>query len=244
MSTHLEPLASPLRLDVDGTLTLAELTESLNDICRQAERSARVVVVLSLSETGRRAWPGDAAIQDVNQWERAIRRFERLASASIAVADGTCGGPALDLLLPTDYRIVASDFRLVLHHEDGQFWPGMAVYRLANQVGIARARQMLLSGEISAQRALDVGLIDEIADITDDVMRATVAKLGRVSGAEVAIRRQLLLEAPGTSFDEARGAHLAACDREMRRVRERVMPDAKRPARVPDAKRPARASPR
>ena len=49
--------------------------------------------------------------------------------------------------------------------------------------------------------------------------QAAVVMLGRVAGAEHAIRRQLLLEAATTSYEDALGAHLAACDRELRRLR-------------------------
>jgi isomerase DpgB len=169
-----------------------------------------------------RSWPGAVEIQDVNRWERAVRRLERLTAVSIAVGSGTCGGHALDLLLAADYRIATADFRLLLPVNDGHFWPGMAIHRLANQLGVARARQLVLWGhEISARRAVELGLIDEIATEPTDAVQAATLLLGRVSGADLAVRRQLLLEAPATSFEEAIGAHLAACDRELRRVHGR-----------------------
>jgi isomerase DpgB len=37
-------------------------------------------------------------------------------------------------------------------------------------------------------------------------------------GAELAIRRQLMLEAMTTTFEDALGTHLAACDRALRSV--------------------------
>jgi len=39
-----------------------------------------------------------------------------------------------------------------------------------------------------------------------------------VDGRELSIRRRLLLEAASTSFEDALGAHLAACDRALRRA--------------------------
>ena len=39
-----------------------------------------------------------------------------------------------------------------------------------------------------------------------------------VEGAELAIRRQLMLEAPTATFEDALGVHLAACDRSLRRL--------------------------
>ncbi|MEK8174877.1 hypothetical protein NKH77_54940 [Streptomyces sp. M19] len=43
--------------------------------------------------------------------------------------------------------------------------------------------------------------------------------MGRISDQELAVRRQLLLEAASVEYDEALGVHLAACDRELRRLR-------------------------
>jgi isomerase DpgB len=44
--------------------------------------------------------------------------------------------------------------------------------------------------------------------------------VGRVSDRETALRRQLLIEAGSAGYDEALGIHLAACDRELRRLRQ------------------------
>jgi len=50
------------------------------------------------------------------------------------------------------------------------------------------------------------------------VLAEVAAAAGTFTGKEVAIRRQLLLDAAQHSFEEALGAHLAACDRALRRV--------------------------
>lgn len=209
-------------LEVDGR-PLAELTRLVQAVCTQIEqRRSPAVVVLRLGTTppADRSWPGaDAGIQDVNRWERAVRRLERLDAVTIAVAGNVCGGPALDVLLATDYRIATVNLQLLLPINDGHCWPGMAVHRLVHQVGAARARQVVLWGdELSARRALDIGLVDEItADVIEAVQAATVL-LGRVAGRELTVRRQLLLEASSTSYEDALGTHLAACDRELRRI--------------------------
>ena len=59
-------------------------------------------------------WPRDLTVALVSKWERALRRLERLPAATIAVADGDCGGPALDALLATDYRIASPAVRLIV----------------------------------------------------------------------------------------------------------------------------------
>ncbi|MET9507640.1 enoyl-CoA-hydratase DpgB [Streptomyces flavidovirens] len=211
-----------ITLQLDAGRSLSELTAAVNDACNQAEeRADRSVVLLRLpgpsAET--RSWPGKVDIQQVNRWERAVRRLERLPTLSIAVAAGACGGPALDLLLVSDYRVGASDLRLLAPVNDGHFWPGMAVYRISQQLGAARARQIVLWGdEIDVVRAQELGLIDQITDDADSAAHTATVLMGRISDRELAIRRQLLLEAQALEFDDALGAHLAACDRELRRL--------------------------
>lgn len=210
-------------LPLDGTQTMEDLTGSLNTLCGRAEDlEDECIVVLRLTgpESGPSTlWPGAVGVQLVNRWERAVRRLERLPAITIAVVQGTCGGPALELLLASDYRIGSPDLRVLLPVNDGQFWPGMAMYRLVHQVGAARSRQLVLWGhEIAADRCLHVGLVDDINSDIDETVAAARVLLGRQPGAEVAIRRQLLLEATSTTFDEALGTHLAACDRELRRL--------------------------
>ncbi|HEY7592180.1 MAG TPA: enoyl-CoA-hydratase DpgB [Actinophytocola sp.] len=208
-----------LRLDIDAGRPLAELTVSIDGVCRRAEDGATVLVLcLENMPPGARVWPGRVSIQEVNRWERALRRLERLSSVTIAVAHGTCGGPALDLWLAADYRIGSADLRMMLPVNDGHFWPGMALHRLVNEIGVARARRLVLWGhEITAERAEALGLVDEIAGELEEAVRAAALLLGQEAGADYALRRQLLLEAPAASYEEALGAHLAACDRDLRR---------------------------
>ncbi|WP_017557214.1 enoyl-CoA-hydratase DpgB [Nocardiopsis baichengensis] len=209
-------------LEVDGTRPLAELTAALNGVCdRVEEASGPAVVVLWPGPTSPdgRSWPGKVEIREVGRWEKAVRRLERLDAVVIGVIRGTCGGPALDLLLASDYRIGSTDMRLLMPVNEGQFWPGMAVHRLVHQVGAARTRQLVLWADgITADRAGELGLVDDVAAQVADSVRAAALLLGRIAGPELAVRRQLLMEAPTTGFEEALGAHLAACDRELRRL--------------------------
>lgn len=211
-----------LQLDIPTDAQLNELTAMVNGICEQAEEQNHAVIVFRfitnvLELTN---WPGQVSIQDVNRWERAIRRVERLRAAVIAMVTGTIGGPAVELLLATDHRIATQDLRLCMPVNDGHIWPGMAIHRLVNQVGLARARQLIMRmHDVSAQWALDVGLVDEITDDTQSALRAAVARMAKMPSAEIAVRRQLLLEATTTTYEDALGTYLAACDRELRRLR-------------------------
>lgn len=210
---------SSLILWVDGSRPLsAESLGSLGAVCDAAEDSREhAFVIVKVQGAPRPDWADDLPVALVNRWERGLRRLERVPAVTIAVADEDCGGPALDALLATDYRIMTTRARLVVPVVAGATWPGMALYRLARQsASAAPARRAVLFGTpIEAAAALAAGLVDKVTDdVPVAVEKATEVTVAR--GTELAIRRQLLHEALTTSYEEALGVHLAACDRALR----------------------------
>ncbi|MEV8547781.1 enoyl-CoA-hydratase DpgB [Streptomyces sp. NPDC051572] len=217
-----EPGTDDLLLRIDGRQPLStEWVAALGAVCDTAEdRDGRGKVIVQVTGAPKELWSSDLTVSLVSKWERALRRLERLPSATIAVADGDCGGLALDVLLATDYRIATGSVRLVMPVEDGVTWPGMALYRLA-QYGSSTAvirRAVLFGTPVEAADALALHLIDELVDEPMSALAIAGDRARGVSGIELAIRRQLLSDASATSFDEALGVHLAACDRVLRRA--------------------------
>ncbi len=209
---------------IDGRQPLSvESVAAIAAVCDRAEDCgdcAAVVVHVSGAPDGSR--PRDLTVALVSKWERGLRRLERLPATTIAVAAGDCGGIALDALLATDYRIADTSMRLLVPTEAGVTWPGMALYRLAHQAGAAAIRRAVLFGTaIAADDALALHLVDTLADDEASAVAAVADLTGSTPGAELAIRRQLMLDAPTMSFEEALGRHLAACDRELRRTAPR-----------------------
>lgn len=211
-----------LMLRIDGSRVLtAESVAELSALCNRAEGGdANRFVILRVSGVPGPDWYNDLQVALVSKWERALRRLERLPAVTIAVADDDCGGPALDALLATDYRIMPAGARLVMPVMAGATWPGMALYRLARQTaGAALARRAGLFGTpIEAAAAQAMGVIDDVAGNVALALEMAMEVVGAVPGAELAIRRQLMLEAMTTTFEDALGAHLAACDRALRSV--------------------------
>jgi isomerase DpgB len=217
-----QPAAEEITLRIDGRQPL--LTDTVAAVaaaCDAAEDlEGRARVVVRVSGVPRGPLPGGLTVSLVSKWERALRRLERLPAATIAVADGDCGGPALDVLLATDYRIATGSVRLVVPVEGGGTWPGMALYRLAGHgANAAPIRRAVLYGTpVDAAEALTLQLVDELTDDVPKALRIAAERADAVSGTELAIRRQLLHDAASTSFEEALGVHLAACDRALRRA--------------------------
>ena len=216
-----------LVIRIDGTRPLsAEAVAAVGAVCDSTEDcGGHRQVIVHVSGAPAAASAGDLAITLVSRWERGLRRLERLPATTIAIATGDCGGLALDALLATDYRIAATSVRLLVPVEAGATWPGMALYRLSRRSGATAIRRAVLFGTpIEATEALALCLVDELADDVVTALAAATELTGAVSGAELAIRRQLMLDAATVSFEDALGRHLAACDRALRQASARATP--------------------
>lgn len=209
-----------VRID-GGRLLSTEPIAVVAAVCEQAEDGdGAAAVVVHVSGAPQGAWAGDLTVQLVNKWEQVLRRLERVPAATIAVVTGDCGGMALDALLATDYRIAAESVRLMLPVQNGLVWPGMALYRLARQVPNAAAvrQAVLFGGTLGMHEALAMNLVHKVTDDLSGSLTAAVERVSTVSGSELAVRRQLALDASAVGFEDALGVHLAACDRALRRV--------------------------
>jgi isomerase DpgB len=216
-----------LELRIDGAQPLgAGTVAAVAAVCDRAEDLGGTAVVVVRVSGSPAAASGTPTLKLVNQWERVLRRLERLPATTIAVVEGDCGGAALDALLTTDHRIAAPSARLILPVRAGSIWPGMALYRLARQAASAAAARhaALLGGVIEARAALASHLVHDVADDLPAALGAMVAHASVISGTELAVRRQLVLDAPTVGFEEALGTHLAACDRALRLIADRTAP--------------------
>lgn len=225
-----EDQSGPITAEVaaDGALT-PELVASVlaasvrtEDAAAAGTATGVVLRIGGAPPAARVAWPGAVRIGEVNKWEAALRRLEQVPAPVVAVVDGDAYGPAAELLLVADYRIMAAGTVFELAAVDGAVWPAMAMYRLAAQLGAGPARRLAVLGRPrTAEQAHADGLIDAVVapGAETEAVGAGLALFGRSAGTEIAIRRRLLLDAPGTRFEDALGAHLAAGDRALRRER-------------------------
>ncbi len=204
-------------LNVTGPVS-APLIALINRVCDEAEdHGAGAIVVLRL-RGGLQNAHGAPDIHLLTQWERVLRRLERLPALTIAAAEGKCSAAQFAALLIADHRIGGSPLRLSLADEQGAILPAMALYRVANQASPALSRKLaLLGGALNAADALSAGLLDELAVDVDAAIAAFIDSSSGIDTSDLAVRRQLLLEAQARSFEDALGTHLAACDRALRR---------------------------
>jgi enoyl-CoA hydratase/carnithine racemase len=207
-----EAAAGPVRLAVSGavaTVTLArpQRRNALNLASWQALRETAVrlaaderirVVVLTGGDTTFSAgsdigeFPearlGAAAARRYNEvYEAALEAWAALPQPVVARIAGFCLGAALELALTADFRIAAGGAAFAIPAV--KLGIGISVAdarRLIDVVGPARARALLLTGDrITADRALALGLVDDVVpggDLVarvDDLVRSLLANAPR-----------------------------------------------------------------
>jgi len=213
-----------VRAEIDGAEPLSgELITQLGKALDQAEDLGPSAIMLvhvvgRVSPAALHPWPGQSDTQSVNKWERVLRRIERAGPTTVALVERACSALALELLLVTDRRLAIGGFSVQSATPGADLWPGMAIYRLSRQLGEARARKVFLDAtEITAELGLQLNIIDE----TVDDWASGVDRIGHLMKHapldDFAVRRRLMQDSLCTSFDDALGAHLAACDRALRR---------------------------
>ncbi|CAN5343219.1 enoyl-CoA hydratase [soil metagenome] len=136
---------------------------------------------------------GDAELRRVTQKfaDNSMRAFQSLESTPktvVAGINGICQAGGLSLVLCSDISI-ASD-RATFSVPEGLVGLAdpFAPARLARRVGTAQAKWLLMTAEsIDAQRALDIGLINQVVS-HDDLEEATNAAIAAVQATSPVTR--------------------------------------------------------
>jgi enoyl-CoA hydratase/carnithine racemase len=188
---------APVKVEVDGDIALVtidrpERRNALDSASAKAVRhaieeasSARAIILTGAGK----AFCAGGDLEELAQWTelpttdigdhlyegyqgmvRAIRASDAIVIAAI---NGAAVGAGLDLALACDIKVASSKAKL------GEVWVGLGVIPgtggawLAQALaGPAKAAEMLLTGELlSADQALDAGLINEVVE-PDDLLPA------------------------------------------------------------------------
>lgn len=159
---------------------LGQLAEIVAGI--ESDRTLRAVVIRARGRffcTGGdiEAWGALSPQEMARDWILpGIRVFERIAALPqpvIAVLSGHALGGGLELALAADLRIAVRAAKLGVPEATlGMISGWMGVRRLAETIGVARARHMTLLGlPIPAAQALDWGLVTAVAEDAGDLER-------------------------------------------------------------------------
>jgi 2-(1,2-epoxy-1,2-dihydrophenyl)acetyl-CoA isomerase len=140
------------------------------------------------------AAPGEPSLEQKIDRQRAIHRFAGLLHAIpkivIAAINGPCAGAGFGLALACDLRLAAEEARFTtafakvgFSGDFGITWP------LVRTLGEARAKELLLLSEVlTAQQAMDAGLLNRVLPGTE-LMDAAMQLAARIAhGPLVAYR--------------------------------------------------------
>jgi enoyl-CoA hydratase len=220
---------SILRLDNPPlNLVTVELTRALDASLASIEEDPDVRAVV-VTGVGDRAF---CAGSDVSEFEslrgrvgegkllleKAVyRRLARLPVPTLAAIQADALGGGLELALCCDLRVAAETARLGLPEVRLGVMPGSGgTQRLPRIVGQARAKEMILLGELlDAQTALGIGLVNRIASPGEALELAiglaeTIARRGPIAVREA---KRVIDAAGDLSLDDGMAAELDALER-------------------------------
>ena len=181
-----------------NALTVAML-ETLHDVlARLAARcDVRVIVVegtgrafcsgLDLREMAAQREAGEAQMRPI---ERMLERLEACPQPTVAAMQGDAVAGGCELGLHCDLRVAADDARFTMPVTTfGLAPPVDFTWKLVDAIGLAKAKEMLFTGEpIDAREALRFGLVNAVVPV--DTLPQAVDSLARriARNAPLAVR--------------------------------------------------------
>ena len=128
-----------------------------------------------------------------------IAAIESSTKVHVAAIDGNCLGGGLELALACDYRVATPSAKLGLPEIKLGLLPGAGgTQRLPRLIGARAALEFMLKGSsVSAERAFELGIVDEIApgDVVEHAMTLATGPKRRISAREAIIAKDLPMQA-------------------------------------------------
>ncbi|MCU0832192.1 MAG: enoyl-CoA hydratase/isomerase family protein [Rhizobiaceae bacterium] len=218
-------------LTLDNPAKLNALTPGmlgeLSRLCDVIEADASILGVI-LSASPSRAFCAGA---DINAWSdvppqefarhwvrgghRVVDRLARLSKPTIAAINGHAFGGGLELAAACDIRVIAPAATLALPEAGVGIVPGWSgTQRLARLLPEPVLREVILFGRrLSAERALALGFVAEIAEEPLAAARAIAGGLANTSPCAVEVAKYMINAAVGedaAAMVEALGSGMIA----------------------------------
>jgi enoyl-CoA hydratase len=133
----------------------------------------------------------EAAYQHAREFQILFNQVESLPQPVIAAVSGWALGGGCELALAADFRIASETARFGLPEiKIGAFPGGGGTQRLPRLIGVAKAKEMILTGEpITAEQALASGLVMMVVE------RARLMESARQLAGKLAALPRLALQA-------------------------------------------------
>jgi len=127
------------------------------------------------------------------RWDEMLSRISRLKAKTFAGYHGRVGAAAVQAGLVVDLRLASAQARLAMGSlSEGRF-PGMGAYWLPKFVGLGTARRIfLLGGDLTADDAARLGLVDALGDTLEAVVENSIKALRAVTPESACFTRRIL----------------------------------------------------
>jgi len=200
----------PDRLNAIGTPTIAALNGAFDAV--EGDDSVRAIVIAGvgrhfsagadISELEQIATPNQFRIF-IEAIQACFTRLQELSKPSVAAIQGIAYGGGLELALSCDLRVATRDARLGVPEIKLGLLPGAGgTQRLPRLLPAAVAKRMVLTGEtLGAERAHQLGLINELAEPGEVVAVADQLAAPVAAGAPLALAAGKRLIDAGASLD-------------------------------------------
>jgi enoyl-CoA hydratase/carnithine racemase len=109
---------------------------------------------------------GDSLAHGIRQAQKVFDRVEAIPLPTIAAINGHAVGAGLQVALACDFRIAARGAKLGLSDVKIGIIPALgATLRLPRLIGIAKAKELILKGDlITADKALEFGMVNQAVE--------------------------------------------------------------------------------
>lgn len=203
--TWILTLQRPEALNALNSLVFEEMTEVLKKIEAMSFSEIRSLVITG---SGEKAFVAGADIKELAELneeqgkafakigQKVFFALTQLKVPVIAAVNGFALGGGLELALGCDFIFASSNAKFSLPEVSLGLIPGFAgTVRLAQAVGLRRAQQMTLSGEmITAETALQWGLVNKVTNPGEVVAEAlkTAAMIATRSPVAVKMAKNVI----------------------------------------------------
>jgi enoyl-CoA hydratase len=186
-------LNRPDRLNAWNAQMRDEMATAVREIVNDDELRALVIRGAGRAFSAGEDVRGMGALAEVSTktFRRVARQIhsvfdeiEALEIPVIAAINGVAAGGGLELALSCDFRMAAESAKLGFPENNVGLIPGSGgCSRLVKLLGLPRAKRLVMTGEmVSAQAALQVGLVEEV--LPDDALLRHALELARKLAAK------------------------------------------------------------
>ena len=201
----------------------AEMRQELERLFRDVARNAAIRAVIitgndeifcagaDISEMVGTA-SAEAAYQHARDFQILFDQIESLPQPVVAAVSGYALGGGCELALAADFRIASESARFGLPEiKIGAFPGGGGTQRLARLIGVAKAKEMILTGDpITAQEALTVGLVMKVTPKEKLLAEATLLADKLAALPRLALQASKMLINRGRDVDLGTGLEFEA----------------------------------